>query len=137
MTAAPIAEAARRLVGVPFRLHGRDPQTGVDCVGLVLAALDSIGAVTVSPKNYALRQTSIAHLLPLATENGFEPASGAPQPGDLILFALPAAQHHVAICLCGERIVHAHAGLKRVVEGMPGNGWRIEQIWRHSLRIKE
>ena len=36
---AAIAAAARALVGVPFRLQGRDPALGLDCVGLVGAAM--------------------------------------------------------------------------------------------------
>ncbi|HEX2792834.1 MAG TPA: NlpC/P60 family protein [Croceicoccus sp.] len=137
MTSMQLVEAARRLVGTPFRLHGRDPRTGVDCLGLVIAALDMIGARTVTPRGYGLRQTSITNLLPFARDNGFQPVVGRAELGDLILFALPAAQHHVAITLVGKRIIHAHAGLRRVVEGMPGSDWRIERIWRHSLQSKE
>ena len=38
-----LAEAALGLLGVPFRLHGRDPATGLDCVGLVAEALRRAG----------------------------------------------------------------------------------------------
>ena len=44
---AAIAAAARALVGVPFRLQGRDPALGLDCVGLVGAALPSRSAKRV------------------------------------------------------------------------------------------
>ena len=36
--AAQVVAAARALVGVPFRLHGRD-RDGLDCVGLAALAL--------------------------------------------------------------------------------------------------
>ncbi len=36
---ADLAAAALNLIGTPFRLHGRDPATGLDCVGLVAEAM--------------------------------------------------------------------------------------------------
>ena len=33
MSAQALAEAAAALVGSRFRLHGRDPATGLDCIG--------------------------------------------------------------------------------------------------------
>lgn len=36
---AALAEAALSLVGTRFRLHGRVAETGLDCVGLVAAAM--------------------------------------------------------------------------------------------------
>ena len=45
---AAIAAAARALVGVPFRLQGRDPVLGLDCVGLVGAAMRAAGYAPVS-----------------------------------------------------------------------------------------
>ena len=48
------AEAAMALIGVRFRLHGRDPAFGLDCVGLAAAALgsDRLGPVATG---YGLR----------------------------------------------------------------------------------
>lgn len=39
MTGDQVVARARRLIGVRFRAQGRDPAFGVDCVGLVAAAL--------------------------------------------------------------------------------------------------
>lgn len=39
------------LIGVPFREHGRD-STGIDCVGVVLAALEAITGRKVDPGMY-------------------------------------------------------------------------------------
>ena len=38
-----LAIAAGELVGSPFRLQGRDPAHGLDCIGLVLVSLARIG----------------------------------------------------------------------------------------------
>ena len=38
-----LARAAAGCLGVRFRLHGRDPATGLDCLGLLGAALVATG----------------------------------------------------------------------------------------------
>ena len=38
-TGEALATAAEQLIGIPFRLHGRNPETGLDCVGVVAAAV--------------------------------------------------------------------------------------------------
>ena len=130
---AAFAAAAEGLCGVPFRLHGRDPATGLDCVGLVAAALERCGCAVVAPEGYALRALSVAPLLGFAARNGFaalDPLAPG-QPGDLLLLRLSAIQAHLAIVLDHHRFVHAHAGLGKVVIGsgaLPGSvyaRWRL------------
>ena len=130
---AAFATAAADLCGVQFRLHGRDPATGLDCVGLVVAALERCGRRAVAPEGYALRALSVAPLLGFAERNGFarcKPVAPT-EAGDLILLRLSAIQMHLAIALDGERFVHAHAGLGRVVierQPLPGEPiarWRL------------
>ena len=130
---AHFAAAAAALRGTPFRLHGRDPATGLDCVGLVAAALKRCGRAVVAPEGYALRALSVAPLLGFAARNGFAAADVAAvaEAGDLILLRLSPIQAHLAIALDGERFVHAHAGLGKVVIGhgaLPGETiarWRL------------
>ena len=114
---AAFAAAAAGLCGAPFRLHGRDPATGLDCVGLVAVALERCGRAAVAPEGYALRALSVAPLLCFAERNGFSRSDPlAPsEPGDLILVRLSEIQAHLAIAVDGESFVHAHAGLGRVV----------------------
>lgn len=126
-----IAQAARSLVGTPFRLHGHDPLTGLDCVGLVGAALRAAGHAPFYPKAYSLRQRSgLADYLALAQRNGLARCDGAPQPGDIALFGLEGWQHHLAIALDGGLFAHAHAGLGRTVIGGSDPAWRLLALWR-------
>ena len=46
MSGEALAEAAVAFAGTRFRLHGRDPETGLDCIGLLAAALTRIGRVS-------------------------------------------------------------------------------------------
>ena len=127
---AAFATAAATLAGTRFRLHGRDPQVGLDCVGLVAAALQRCGRSPVTPEGYALRTTRLDGLIGFAERNGFGSAPSPARPGDLLLLRLSPIQVHLTIRLDGPAFVHAHAGLGRVVveRGVPP--WPIEACWR-------
>lgn len=131
MSSADLAMAAEHLVGSRFRLHGRDPASGLDCIGVLSAALAAIGRPVALPTGYALRVTRLDHWLPDARACGFAPVDAAAlEPGDVILLACPGSQFHLAIAAT-HGFVHAHAGLRRVVlspqcpDGTIIGHWRI------------
>ena len=126
MTGDQLAAAAEALVGAPFRLHGRDPATGVDCVGVVLTALGT----RVKVRGYGLRNRSIAPFLELAAASGFAPHDGPTERGDLLLVRPGPGQHHLLIAAAPDRFVHAHAGLRRVVLQPGPLAWPVECVWR-------
>lgn len=129
MTGRTLAEAAERLVGTPFRLHGRDPANGLDCVGLIGAALAAIGRPVRLPNGYRLRTTGVGHLLEQAEFAGFVETSGVPRPGGVLLMRPGPVQHHLGIAGTRGGFVHAHAGLRRVVLS-PALPWPVERQWR-------
>jgi cell wall-associated NlpC family hydrolase len=130
MTGAALAAAAERLVDVPFRLHGRDPVRGLDCVGLVAAALTAIDRAVPAPAGYRMRQLAIGRLLGAAARAGLIDADGPIAPGDVLLVRTGPAQHHLLIAAASGGFVHAHAGLGRVVLTPPPLGWPIDHHWR-------
>ena len=126
MTPEAFAAAAESLLGAPFRLGGRDPATGIDCVGVVAYALGTGEA----PQGYGLRNSTIHRHLAFATRAGFERTRAPIARGDLIL-ALPGpAQHHLLVALGPERFVHAHAALRRVVLHAGPLAWPERARWR-------
>ena len=125
-----LASAAINLVGSPFRLHGRDPASGLDCVGLVDAALAATGRRPVAPTGYGLRNLDIGQWLPSAGASGLMPGCGPIRAGDILLIALPHCQHHLVIAADAESVVHAHAGLRRVVRQPLDPDWQISIRWR-------
>jgi len=127
---AAIAQAALGLVGCRFRLHGRDPETGLDCIGLVHAALAAAGCKPVTPRGYGLRNIAVNAWLPAATQSGLVEARGPIRAGDILLLALGYAQYHLVIALDADSVVHAHAGLRRVVRQPREPNWQIEAAWR-------
>lgn len=123
------AAAAEGLVGVPFRFRGRDPSTGLDCVGLVMRALEGAGVPVPPVAPYAMRQRDFSlHLATAAT--CFVEAEGALEPGDMLLVRPGPGQVHLAVIGIGGALVHAHAGLGRVVLTPPPGPWPIERHWR-------
>jgi cell wall-associated NlpC family hydrolase len=128
MSGKALAAAAERLVGSPFRLHGRCPERGLDCVGLVLVALDAAGRRARIPP-YRLRMLEIGGLVAAACDAGLIEASGPVAPGDVLLVRPGPAQHHLAIAASGGGFVHAHGGLGRVVL-TPTLPWPEERRWR-------
>lgn len=124
---AVFAEAAASLIGVRFRLHGRDPVTGLDCVGVVAEAMRRSGTEPVVPAGYRLRTVSVSGLLPFAQANRFEPAE--PSEADVVLVKVSPIQPHLVIRTSGG-FIHAHAGIGRVTF-LPGAlPWPIARGWQ-------
>ncbi|WP_411340593.1 peptidoglycan endopeptidase [Sphingopyxis sp. J-6] len=104
-------------------------RTGVDCVGLVWAAYAAAGRRLVRPQGYPLRGWVRAQVEAGLTAAGFMSVGGAVRDGDVALIALDAGQFHLGL-IGTDRLVHAHAGLRRVVETPVGGSedlarWRL------------
>ena len=127
---AALADAALAQIGCVFRLYGRDPATGLDCVGLVTNALAKVGGHPVAPIGYGLRNIGVDQWLPLAQRSGLVLASGAIRTGDVLLIALAYGQHHLAIAADAVNAVHAHAGLRRVGLQPRDPDWHVHAKWR-------
>lgn len=123
---AALAKAAISLIGVRYRLHGRSTDDGLDCVGLVAAAMIRAGYRVVAPQGYTMRQIDCSGFALFAPLNGFETVEGE---GDLVLVRANPVQPHLLIRV-PDGFVHAHAGLRRVVF-LPGETpWPIAGEWR-------
>lgn len=123
---------ARRLVGARFRPQGYDPATGLDCVGLVWAAYAAAGRRLIRPRDYPLRGWSRERIVEALVRAGFVAVDGPRQSGDVALIALAAGQFHLG--LMGQTtLVHAHAGLRRVVETPVDPALSDAVFWRLGL----
>ena len=125
-----VAQEAEQLVGTRFRLQGRNPETGLDCIGLAACALERAGVLSHPPTGYSLRNTSIEQHLLCAHYSGLRSATGVAKRGDVLLVRPGPAQHHLLIALGEGAFVHAHAGLRQVVVQHGLSGWPIIKHWR-------
>lgn len=131
MNGLTLAEAAAGLAGVPFRLHGRDPRHGLDCIGLFSAAMARCGVAVRVPAGYALRLSQPARWMPDPAAYGFVTAQAPYAPGDVVMLSPGPAQLHLAIRSAHAGWIHAHAGLRKVViqpclpQGQVLGHWRL------------
>lgn len=114
---------ARDLVGIPFRLHGRDAG-GLDCVGLVALAYRQAAV----PSGYALRTADAAAVTVPLKAMRFRKRRAC-RPGDVLLLDAGPAQLHLGLWT-GDSLIHADAALRRVVETPGAPRWPILSIWR-------
>jgi lipoprotein Spr len=125
-----VAQAARELIGVQFRPQGRDRLYGLDCVGVVTEALTRAGHPISVRNNYSQRGGDPDAVATAMAEAGLrcigEGAGGA---GDIVLMRTGPAQLHLGIVTAGG-IVHADAGLRRVVETPGAPRWPIIGRWQ-------
>ncbi|WP_225207801.1 peptidoglycan endopeptidase [Novosphingobium huizhouense] len=127
---AQLARAALDLVGVRYRLHGRDRDAGVDCVGLVALAMREAGYRAAPPTGYRLRHADTDALARIARQHGFIEVPGN---GDLVLALPNPVQPHLLV-RTDQGFVHAHAGLRRVTLLAGDLPWPVAGEWRLDAR---
>jgi len=125
------ARAALDLVGAKFRLHGRSPETGLDCVGVVVAGLRAIGRRCELPTGYLLRTGTWPDADAWAQRHSFLPVGGPARPGDVLLMSPGPGQLHLAVVSPDPAmIIEAHALLRKVVLGPAPSPATVLRHWR-------
>lgn len=126
-----MAEKAISLCGARFCLHGRDEDTGLDCIGLAAQCLIAGRFACDIPNGYSIRGGSERAIAKFMAEAGFErfPPDARLCEGDMVLVRPSPVQWHFLI-RAGEGFVHAHAGLGKVVYCPGPAPWPIVSIFR-------
>ena len=121
-----VAAGARATLGAPFRIQGRDPAGGLDCVGVVEVAVRAAGPdLPPLPAAYRLRCGRLPrHAIPAGVRRCV-----GDRVGDILLFRLSPAQLHLAV-RSDHGIIHADALARRVVERAGPPPWPIVAAWR-------
>lgn len=125
---AAIVARARAAIGARFRPQGRTIERGLDCIGVVMVATGI--EPDRAPDDYCLGGGD-----PEEADKGFRARGfvrvpeGEVEPGDVLLVRSAPAQLHAAV-LTSSGHVHAHAGLRRVVETPGAVPWPIVSAWR-------
>jgi len=119
--------AARSGLGTPFRPQGRVPGLGLDCIGVALLAAAGAGVAVGRLPAYALSGDHGQLLAQTMAALGCRQVRRG-RPGDLVEYRLAPRHRHLAV-LTETGIIHAHAGLGRVVEGPAPHDWAVVDIW--------
>ena len=122
--AASRIASARALIGTPFRLQGRD-RDGLDCIGLIAAVH---GLETDAPRAYALRGTTIDQAMEALDRHFARRSAASLRVADILLLQPGLPQLHLGLWT-GVGLVHAHAGLRRVVETPGPPAFPLLGIW--------
>jgi cell wall-associated NlpC family hydrolase len=131
MTGDDLAQAAERFTGTAFRLHGRDPLTGLDCIGLLEAAFTACGMSARLPTGYSLRTGHWHGLESHAERLGFVPCDAPFSAGDICLLQPSPVQMHFGIVSTTPGLmVEAHAGLRRIVISPLPDATALAGLWR-------
>jgi len=124
-----IVAAARGCVGTRFRPQGRLVGVGLDCLGVVIHAAQAVGVMVADRVDYDLRGEGAEALDGALAGMGFRMVEGAER-GDVLVVEPGRGLRHLAVACGGGMVVHAHAGLRRVVVGPVDSGWRLIGAWR-------
>ena len=122
-----VAAAALAAVGARFRLHGREPASGLDCVGLAAWALRAGGYAGDVPTGYGLRGGDPVGIT--AMLDAGLPRAGNERVGDVLLMRTGPGQVHLGVWTAAG-LVHADASLKRVVVRPGAVEWTVLGRWR-------
>lgn len=131
----------RDLIGVRWHHQGRDPVLGVDCIGLVIVYLRSLGYDDIRDRADYGRDSDgslyaeMVRVLgePVALGKG---AGGHILPGDVVMMEFSRHKpRHVGLIgdhSHGPTIIHADNNERRVVEHRADEKWkrRIVGVWR-------
>jgi hypothetical protein len=130
--AAEIVAAVRQCVGTRFRVQGRVPGLALDCVGVALVAAQASGCRVGDVPPYRLGGDHEALVDAFVEQLGLLRCAEA-APGDLLLYAPAIGRRHLAVqtsAYAETMVVHAHAGIGRVVEAPPDPDWVLISTWR-------
>jgi hypothetical protein len=123
--------AARALIGERFRAQGRG-DAGLDCIGVVLITFG------ISPElvrsDYAFKGPHDVGMVRAALDKHFRRVPRTQlRCGDVMLLAAGGRQPHLAV-RTGSGFVHAHAGIRRVVETPGDPEWPLLAVYRKRQR---
>ena len=125
---------ARALLGTRFVAQGRDPATGLDCVGLVVIAyrLDP----TAVRDDYRLSGPHRDTILAFSNARFRRVSRRQMRPGDLLLLQPGAAQWHLGVWT-GGGLIHADATNRRIVERPGVPDWPVAAVLRPRVRFAQ
>lgn len=103
---------------------------GLDCIGLIVVALQAARIVVADRQDYARRPDGTALAAALAAHGARH--VDAAMPGDVLLFAFDRQPQHVALMSAADVMIHAYAPAGKVVEVCLNPSWRrrLVSAWR-------
>ena len=129
-----LADHARAYLKVPFRHQGRDPATGIDCIGLLVLACRDAGRLDKVEMDFTgYSRDPHDGLLEQHLERVFGPPVDDMRPGDIVALKYGGPIRHVGIVgdylYGGLSLIHTDSRLGRVTEH------RIDERWLDQIAV--
>lgn len=127
-----IIELARGCMETPFKHQGRVPGVALDCAGVLVHVLTSLGLPCIDERGYPRSPYKGLIKSILDSQPALENVGRSdPEPGNVLLMRFKIEPQHVAI-FTGSTIIHAYSGIGRVVEHSIDSAWkkRITSVYR-------
>ena len=126
-------ETARACEGTPFHHQGRAPGLGLDCIGLIVVALQSVGVQVDDRTDYRPRPDGVSLIAALKAHGARRVETI--EPGDVLVFRYDQQPQHVALAVSFNRLIHAFAPAGKVVESETGAYWlrRLVAVYRFDF----
>lgn len=124
-------QRARALLDVPWRHQGRDPAVGLDCVGLIVRALELTEDYTAYGRDPHQGQLEAE----LQRRFGAALPVEQMQPGDVVAMAFAGPVRHVGLVAdstLGLTLIHTDSNVGKVTEHLIDARWmrRIRGVYR-------
>ncbi len=119
-------------LGTPFHHQGRRAGIGLDCIGLIVHAMQAAGLEVRDCIDYGRRPEG-ERLLQALAAHGFYKAETI-EAGDVLIFRIGREPQHAGLALDAARMIHAYTPIGRVVETGLGETWqrRLTGIYRRN-----
>ena len=127
--AGTVAAAAARCIGTPFRPQGRTPGLALDCADVVIVALAAVNRFVIDLHGYRLHGNFEDKVVEALRSVGCHTTKNGSRAGDILLFRVAPLQFHLAVSSVSA-LIHAHAGVGRVVESPANPDWVIVARFR-------
>lgn len=139
MTRDDIQNEVRKLVGAPWVHQGRNPATGIDCIGVLVVTAKNLGLETYDKTDYS--REPVGNLLVSEVGKYFDEIQiKDAREGDVLILRTAGKREptHIAILTKGQReynLVHSIqiSTVRRTVEE-PFRRW--ERLVTHAFRFK-
>ena len=127
-----VVDRARSLIGTRFRAQGRDPELGVDCLGLAMLAY-GVEASAIR-RDYRLGGDHKRELMVGLTNRFRRVARTQVRAGDLLLIRITDRQYHLAVRTDAGFV---HADVRRGVVETPGApAWPVVGVYRRRAKAQ-
>lgn len=130
-TRQDVINEARTWMGTRFHHQGRLKGVGVDCIGILSGTLQVLNLLKYDNINYT-KDPDSDKLVSICDKYLIKIPIEEAKPGDVLLMSWRRGPQHMAL-LTDQGILHAHIGVKKVVEHVYDDEWKARTVAAYNI----